>query len=289
MRVFVILLNWNRRDDTLACLASLAQQTIVGAQIVVVDQGSTDNSVDEIKRLFPNVSNLQNRENIGFARGMNVGIQWAMEQGADWLFLLNNDTIADPKLLERLLEHRQSGYQVLSPAIFYVEPPTQIWSIGGGIHNLLLEMTGDHGRNEPLPRKPIEREFLSGCALLVQRTVFDQVGLFDERFFMYYEDLDFCLRNKQAGIKMLLVPDAHLWHKVSQSSGGANSPNERYHMARSSGIYFRKHMKGVNRILIPLYRIMSFLRWSVRLMSTQQRLALRAFWRGLREGWFTLM
>ena len=156
MCLFVILLNWNRCDDTLACIDSLQKQSFTGAQLVVVDQGSTDQSITKIKDAFPDVLCLENGANLGFARGINVGIQWALDQGADWILLLNNDTIVDPQLLDKLMAQRQKDAAVLSPAIFYLEPPDQIWSTGGQLHPLLLEMTGNHGRDEKLPLEPVE-------------------------------------------------------------------------------------------------------------------------------------
>jgi GT2 family glycosyltransferase len=150
---------------------------------------------------------------------------------------------------------------------------------------MLCEMTGNHSRDKPLPVFPTERAFLSGCAMLIPRQVLDHVGVFDERFFMYYEDLDLCIRIGSAGYRLLLVPDAHLWHRVSQSSGGPNTPGERYHMARSSGIYFRKHMRGWRAPLILSYRSLSAMRWTVRLARQGNLRALIAYWRGLCQGW----
>jgi len=283
--VFVVILNWNRCPDTLACLASLAESTYHNFAAVVVDQASSDDSEATIRHSFPTVTVLQTGANLGFARGMNAGIRHALSAAADYVFLLNNDTIVAPTLLERLLAHAAPGLGMLAPAIFYADQPHSIWSTGGGIHPLLLEMTGDHGRGQPLPAIPLARAFLSGCALLIPRQTLTRVGLFDARFFMYYEDLDLCLRVQQAGYRLLLVPDAHVWHRVSQSSGGANSPNERYHMARSSAIYFRKHMHATNALPILLYRSLSALRWTIRLARSRSWSALNAYWRGLADGW----
>jgi len=283
--VYVVILNWNRRDDTLACLASMAQSTYQPRRILLVDQGSTDGSVEAVRRRFPAVEVVQTGGNTGFARGMNAGIRHALAAGATDVLLLNNDTIVAPAMLERLVAQRAPEIGMIGPAIFYADRPHQIWSTGGGINPVLFEMTGNHGRGQPLPNRPMPRAFLSGCAMLIPRRVFEDVGLFDERFFMYYEDLDLCLRIGQAGYRLLLVPDAHLWHRVSQSSGGPNTPGERYHTARSSGIFFRKHMHGWRIPLILLYRGLSALRWTGRLARQDNAPALAAYWRGLRHGW----
>jgi GT2 family glycosyltransferase len=283
--VIVVILNWNRCADTLACLASLGESTYHNFAVIVVDQGSQDGSEASIRRAYPAVTVLQTGANLGFGRGMNTGIRQALAAGAKYVFLLNNDTLAAPTLLERLLAHATPDLGMLAPSIFYADRPQVIWSTGGGVHPLLLEMTGDHGRGEPLPAEPRERAFLSGCALLIPRQTLGRAGLFDERFFMYYEDLDLCLRMQQEGYRLLLIPDAHLWHRVAQSSGGANSPNERYQMARSSGIYFRKHMHAANALPIIVYRSLSALRWTLRLAHPRDWPALRAYWRGLAAGW----
>ncbi|MBI1881506.1 MAG: glycosyltransferase family 2 protein, partial [Chloroflexi bacterium] len=239
--IYLITLNWNRGQETLDCLHSLQGLSYPHRRIVVVDNGSTDDSVTLIQTQFPEIKLIGTGHNLGFAAGFNVGIRYALSHEAEHIFLLNNDTVVDTTLLDDLLQHAAPEVGVLAPAIFYADAPDRIWSTGGGRHPLLLEMTGHHGRNQALPCAPVEREFLSGCALLIRREVFERVGLLDERFFMYYEDSDFCLRVRQVGFRLLLVPQARLWHKVSISSGGADSPAERYLMARSSVLFFTKH------------------------------------------------
>ncbi len=283
--IHVVVLNWNRRDDTLACLASLQQAATPRLSLILVDQGSADGSVEAVADRFPAVEIVQTGANLGFSGGINMGIRHALAAGAQQVLLLNNDTIVHPRMVERLAERCAADVGIVSPAVFHMDPPHRIWSTGGGIDPVLLEITGNHGRGEGLPPGPIAREFVTGCAMLISRRVFEEVGLFDERFFMYYEDMDFCLRVCAAGYRILLVPDALLWHRVSQSSGGANSPGERYHMARSSGLYFRKHMGGARIPLIVAYRGLSALRWSGRLAAARQWPSLVAYWRGLLAGW----
>ena len=283
--VHIVVLNWNRCDDTLSCLASLSQSTYSHMHTWLVDQGSDDGSVEAVRRRFPDVEIVQTGGNTGFARGMNAGIRHALEAGAERILLLNNDTIASPTMLDRLVAQISPDVGIAGPAIFYADCPHQIWSAGGGVNRALCETTGNHSRGLPLPASATERAFLSGCAMLIPRQVFEQVGLFDERFFMYYEDLDLCLRIGSAGYRLLLVPDAHLWHRVSQSSGGPNTPAERYHMARSSGIFFRKHMHGWRTPLILPYRSLSAARWTGRLARLGNWRALAAYWRGLCHGW----
>ncbi len=283
--IYVIILNWNRPKDTVTCLNSLHSAGILSTNIVVVDNASIDDSVEIIQDKFPNITVIQAECNLGFAGGINLGTRQALSDGADYVLWLNNDTIVDSEMFNQLFRHTTPDVGALAPAIFYADQPEQIWSIGGGINWWLLEATGNHGRNQIIPKEPIERDFLSGCALLVRRDVIEKVGFLDERFFMYYEDLDFCLRVRQAGYRLLLVPRARLWHKVSRSSGGAESPQERFYMALSSGLYFRKHL-DVGRVwLIVPYRFLSAMRWTFRLGFHRRWAALKSYWRGLIVGW----
>jgi hypothetical protein len=130
----------------------------------------------------------------------------------------------------------------------------------------------------------LERDYLVACALLLSRCLLTQVGLFDERFFMYYEDSDLSLRACQAGFRLLLAPQAHVWHKVAVSSGGSDSPNERYWMARSSILFFGKHVRGWRWLIVLPYRAGSAIKTLLRLTLRHRPEAARAYGRGLRDG-----
>ncbi|MGD8738154.1 MAG: glycosyltransferase family 2 protein [Anaerolineae bacterium] len=285
-RVYAITLNWNRPDDTLACLATLTAQTYARLRMVVVDNGSTDDSVARIQAGFPQAELLINPENLGFARGANLGLRHALERGADRILLVNNDTLLDAQAVERMMAHVQPHVGIIAPLIFYADDPQRIWSAGGKVHPWLLEKSGDRrGQlDDGQWPEPVERDFVTGCGLLVTRRFLETVGFFDERFFMYYEDSDLCLRTKGAGFRILLVPTARMWHKVARSSGGSGSANERYWMGRSSILYFRKHARGVQWLAIGPWRLASALRTTLRLLRTGQREACSAYWRGLRDG-----
>ena len=292
--VFAVTLNWNRPQDTLLCLASLQAQSYPALRLVVVDNGSTDDSVAQIRAAFPDVAVIENGRNAGFAGGMNPGIRYALEQGADYVFALNNDTTLDPqaiRLLVERLEHQAPGERLglVAPLIYYHAEPTRVWSLGGHLHPLTLEVT-EQGRGQ------IDNgqwgawfacDFVAGCAMLVPRHVWQEVGLFDEGFFMYYEDVDFCLRLRRAGYGLGTLTAAKMWHKVSLSSGGADSPNERYWMARSSVRYFGKYTRGAQWLAVGAWRLGSALRTTWRLWRGGKPAALKAYWAGLRDGWKT--
>lgn len=255
---------------------------------MVVDNGSSDDSVQQIRAQFPQAQLLVNNSNLGFAGGMNAGIRQALNNGADYLFIANNDTTLAPNMLERLIEQiQQSQASILAPVIFYASQPQQIWSAGAGRNPLTLEVI-DTWRGRPassLGRPLYPVEFITACGMLVERACFEAVGLFDERFFMYYEDSDFSLRVRRSGRQILVDPQAQMWHKVATSSGGSHSPSERYWMARSSMIFFRKHARPSQWLVIGPYRLGSAIKTTLRLFVQGKTDALTAYWRGLRDGW----
>ncbi len=287
--VWIVTLNWNRVEDTLACLETLTRLTYPNLKLLVVDNGSTDGSPSIIATHYPAVKQIVNLGNFGFARGFNIGLKHALDAGADFVLILNNDTLAAPDLIEPLIaaaEPAQVG--ITAPAIFYASAPTQIWSAGAGRSRWTLDLTGDHGRHAPLEAN-VEREFVSGCAMLIKRVVLEKVGLFDESFFMYYEDSDYCLRVRRAGFSLWVVPAARLWHKVSGSSDGGDSPMERFNMARSSVLFYRKHVVSWRWLLVIPWRLGSALKTTVRLMRLGRSQSAQAYWCGLWHGLWTNM
>ena len=281
------MLNWNRAQDSGECIDSLLAQINVNLHIMVVDNGSIDNSVEFLNNRYPQIEILVQDRNLGFPAGMNKGIQYALSKRAQYIFLINNDTVTSPDMMEKLLNDMKPGVGIVAPAIFYAKPADRVWSIGGMINPILLEMPISSGKVARLPEHTIARDFVSGCAMLVKNEVFQKVGGFDERFSpAYYEDLDLCLRVRKAGFTILLEPQAKLWHKVSLSSGGECNPHERYLMARNSAIYFRKHMRFWQAPFILAYRSASALRWTARLIRRKDTKAWVAYMKGLMDGWF---
>jgi GT2 family glycosyltransferase len=283
---YAITLNWYRREDTLACLNSLAEQTLPNLRLLLIDNHSNDGTPQAVSRQFPQAEQIVNSENLGFAAGFNAGLRYALKGGADQVFILNNDTILAPDCLERLQAQLRPDTGILAPLIYYAHDPRRIWALGGSTQPLLLEKHDPWaGEVDPgdLP-DVLECDFVTGCGMFFPRRTLEQVGLFDEGFWMYYEDSDLCLRVRQAGLRILTAPQAHMWHKVASSSGGTNSPDERYWMARSSVRYFRKHARGLQIPAILAWRMGSALRTSLSLGSKTNWPALGAYWRGLLAG-----
>jgi len=283
--VAIITLNWNRKDDTLDFLASCAGLRYPRLRTIVVDNASSDGSPAAITAAFPDIEQIVNEANLGFSGGMNVGLRHALATGADYVFLANNDTTLAPDALGWLVAAaEQHGAGIVAPAIYYTAAPHRIWWLGGRLRPLLLEVR----RYERVPARhdpqPFAVDFVTGCGMLASRDTLERVGLLDERFFMYYEDTDYCLRAHRLGVKVLVEPRAAMYHKVAQSSGGSDSPNERYHMARSSVQYFRKHARPWQWPLVWPYRAGSALRHLLRLARRRRLDAARAYLRGLRDG-----
>ena len=288
-RVDVITLTWNQRQDTLECLESLGHLTYANYRIILVDNGSTDGTVEAVRERYPAVELIVNAQNLGFQGGFNAGLRHALNTGADYMFVMNNDTSVQPDILDELIKQAApSDVGMLSPKIYYAYEPDRIWSVGGDCNPVTLEMThkGDNQLDRGQWERVIERDFLVGCAMLMKRSMLEQIGLFDTGYHpIYYEDVDLCVRARQAGFRLLLVPSAKMWHKVSASGGGSDSPRERYLMARHSVRYFRKYIRGWRWLIVVPYRLGSAIKTSLKLARRRHFESITAYWRGLCDGW----
>lgn len=275
--VWIVVLNWNRPDDTVKCISSLRQSDYPCFQIVVVDNGSTDRSVDTLKRQ-PGVDLLVNDQNLGFATGSNRGIEYALRRGADYVLIMNNDTTVSRTMLSKLVEaaERHPRLGIVGPVIYYADRPQKVWFAGMRFrHGLYLVRKGLHLAS---PLQPIEEvDFISGCGMLVCRDVWEQVGLFDPRFFMYYEDLDLCIRASRAGYHIACATEARMWHTLSASTGGPDSPSKQYYQVKSCVLFCNKHTRGLNRIINIGIRLAH-----AALVATRQVLQGRLNWEAVR-------
>jgi GT2 family glycosyltransferase len=284
--VQVITLNHNSRDNTLHTIESLAAMTYPRFEILLVDNGSTDDSVDAVRRNYPGIRIIASRTNLGFAGGFNLGLRDGIERKAEWMLVINNDVAVTPGMLGNLVSAVRPDTAAAGPVIYYHDRPNVIWSSGFRCHPMTLEMTGGQ-RDRVAARwegEPFQVDYLLGCALLLRRSALLATGLFDPRFYLYYEDLDLCLSLKANGFRLLTVPGATMWHKVAGSSGIC-SPLRTYHMARSSILFFRKHAKGLQRPVVLVYRTGSAARRSLAWLCRGDTRSLRAYYRGLQHGW----
>ncbi len=287
--VAVVVLNWRQAEMTAACLRSVQALTYPHVLTIVVDNHSQDGSIEKLRSWFPEVVILETKRNLGFAGGVNVGIRYALAHGADWVLLLNNDAMVAPDLLEKLLSvaAKDPRIGVVAPQIFYSDEPSHRWSIGSRRSPLTLAPRDfGPGRAERANwTKPRPVDYVLGCAMLVRSRVFQEVGLFDEGYFFYYEDLDFSLRVQQAGYQLWVCPDAHVWHNVSASTA-EDTPLRHYYLARSSVRFFRRYARNkAHTLFLLVYRgLVAVKKLAIWAWQKRWREAL-AYLRGLADGW----
>ncbi|MCS5633801.1 MAG: glycosyltransferase family 2 protein [Candidatus Marinimicrobia bacterium] len=220
--VNLFVLNWNGRDLTLDCLSSLEKITYPNVKVYIIDNGSSDNSVTAIRNQFPDYEIIGLPENYGFARGNNAGFE-LVKQKADYTIFLNNDTIVDPNFVEPLINAMESNSTVKqsTPKIFYADNLDYIW-FGGGKVSLWAGWIRHLGiRQKDSMQFSFNRnvDYATGCCVCMRTVDFESIGMFDESFLMYGEDVDLSLRFRKQGGQILFVPESKIWHKVSSSIG----------------------------------------------------------------------
>ena len=255
-KFFILVLNWNRKEETFECLKSLEKVIVpseIDLQILVIDNASTDGSQEFFRE--KNIPYLENRENFGFAEGNNSGFRFALKNGADYVMILNNDTYVDKNLITEIIkpfEDKEVG--AVSPLIYFAkgfefhrdrykksELGKVIWSAGGsidwnnvfGINNKVDEV--DTGK---LKKKEIE--FATGACVVYSREALKKAGLFEGKYFLYFEDVELSTRIRKKGFKIIFNPKAKIWHKVSQSSGIGSGLND-YFIARNRLLFGMKY------------------------------------------------
>jgi len=243
--VYIIILNWNGWKDTIECVDSCLQLRYPAFRILVVDNASSDGSETILRAQFPHIELMQAGANLGYAGGNNVGISHALANGADYLWLLNNDTKVDPGALDEMVRVAidDATVAMVGPKILLHSRPQYLNCVGSTI-NLLTgqpRLIGLGEKDDGRFDGNKEMDSLSGCSLLVSKEIVEKVGLMDERFFLYYEETDWILRAKRAGYRMMYVSQAKIWHKVSASIGGHQSPLMLYYMTRNNPLLMRRN------------------------------------------------
>ncbi len=287
--VCVIITVWNQVEHTLACLETVEAQDYKDLSILLVNNASTDGTVELVSQAYPQVEILSLPENLGPTGGYNAGFRHALKKGFSLMFLLNNDTLLASNCISELVKEIQTANDIglVMPKIYYADDPKRIWNVGGWENklNYEVERPGNDQIDEGQWNKPLDIDDAPFTAVLLTRDVLENVGLPDENFFLYYEDRDFSRRMQEAGYRLRLAPAAHMWHKVSMSSGGSDSPSERYWMARSGVQFFRKNVGMRSRwfIVIP-WRAASALRTTLKLARHGRFDSIKAYWHGLWDG-----
>jgi len=266
-KIAIIVLNWNNYKDTKECLLSLQKVCYSPLDIIIVDNGSQDASGARLKEEFPVHTFLFSGSNLGFTGGNNLGIRYALEHGADNVLLLNNDTVVSPNFLNILVAHgkKDSLVGISGPKIYYYNEPQRIWSTGGYFKKLKGSMSTlgynkiDRGEYADVA----EADFISGCAIMIRKDVIQKVGFLDEMFFCYAEEVDFCMRAKRHGFKVVFIPDSVIWHKVSRTFGGALSPKYLYFRSRNRLLLVYKHFGKIYLAYCIVFHLIVFIPFKV--------------------------
>lgn len=250
--VAIVVLSWNGKEDTLECLKSLQDVQYPNFKTILVDNGSTDGTREAVRSEYPAVDIVDNGENIGVAEGNNAGLKRALEIGADAMLLLNNDTTLDPPFLTHLVESLYQSPDIAgtNPIIYYYDEPDVIWSAGGDID----EKTGIvyqrelNEKDTGQLKREINIDYGISAALLIRREALEKVGMMDPAYFIYYDETDWCMRARRAGYRIVLVPEAKIWHKVSKVMN-QNSAAQLYYFCRNRLLFMSKHCAGRPQLL----------------------------------------
>jgi GT2 family glycosyltransferase len=258
MRLVAVVLSWNGREDTLVALESLR-----GIETVVVDNGSSDGSADAVAERFPELQLVRTGVNLGFAGGNNVGIRRALDLGADWVLLVNNDATVEPGLVEALADATAARPDagVLACKVLFADSE-RLWYAGAGFDPYLgrSRHRGFGERDEPGALGDTARA--TGAAMAVSRAAIEAAGLLDEEFFLYVEDLEWSLRIREAGFAVVYVPAARVRHRVSVAAGGAGSPTTSYYETRNMLAVVERQrplpsgLTGLRRALVVTPRVL---------------------------------
>jgi hypothetical protein len=280
-RVAVITLNWQRPVDTLECLGSILAGEQGNPEIIVVDNGSKDDSVQQISAAYPQIRLVQLPENQKFSGGFNAAIQAALDTECDLFLILNNDTFVEPGAIPTLAA---SGWDAAVPKIVYYAEPKRIWSAGCRWRRFppSVAMNGFQQEDKAEYNQPRALDYATACALLVRREVLEATQGFDTDLDFAMEDYDFCYRIRQAGFTMGYVPQAVIRHKVSQSLA-EYAPRRWQHIGKNTVLFYRKGRR------FPLHWLWIFVLWvSLREAVKGHFRLLPGYWRGILEGFRAL-
>ncbi len=240
-KVGVVLINYNGEAYLCDCVESLLAQTYDNLEILVWDNHSNDASKEMIKKKYPQVYLVACKYNYGFAKANNLAVKQLLKQGVEYLLLLNTDTVADAFLVERLLEKADSN-TVTTAQISMGRHGEYIWYAGG---ELLFDQGNARHFSDRNLKKDREVTFISGCCMMVHKDIIKKYGLFDDNYYMYYEDTDLCMRWHLNGIHMYCISEAKLWHKIGGSSGGIVNPLKEYYMTRNRLYFIHKYRRYI--------------------------------------------
>ena len=254
LKLAIVLVNWNSFDLSSDTLASLQQTHYKDYDCIVVDNGSIDNSAEQLITAFPHIILLKAGENKGFTGGNNIGMQFALDKGYQYIMMLNNDVEVDPDFLDPLIQklEEEENIGAVQPLIYFHHDKNLIWNAGSSFNPLLgICATPNYNQKDPAHvqtkiEKPID--WITGCAFMIRASVLKEVGLLKERFFIYYEDVDLSFRIKAAGHQLAYVPSSVIYHIAGMShktkekgKEGFVSPKVHFLNARNRIWFLKSH------------------------------------------------
>lgn len=296
--VALVLLNWNTAGYTADCITSLLQYCDTTLfDIIITDNGSTDNSLSILRRQFPHLIYIDNQQNLGFAEGNNRALAYSLQHGYTYSLLLNTDTLVDEDIVYKLSTHLNDYPQVaaVQPAIYWMHEKSKIWN-GKGRFNQILGLTkSDTTLPQHISADSFEiAEWVTGCCMLIRNTALVKNGLFTERFFLYFEDVDLSFRLREAGYELHYLPSCKMYHEagVSAKKGapkkeGFLSPVIHYYISRNHIWILRRYGKPVFYPVYLLYNGLYYLALRIyfKLRSRNEKAA--SLMKGLKDGLFT--
>ncbi len=294
--IAVVTVNWNNFKDTYELLKSLSHIPEVGdfVDVIVVDNGSNDKSGLKLKKLFPEYHFVFSCKNLGYGGGINLAISKYLDR-YDYFYIINNDTIVTKDFISSIKEAIDNNiFDIFGPIILYYKTDT-VWFGGGKLSTLGYTRHLFKGKSYSVVKSKLPRyfatDFVTGCAMIVRREVFKDIGLFDEKFFMYGEDADFCLRAKKAGYKIGMINSATVYHKVSRSAGSdakdelAFSKLQAYYYARNNMLIAKKNYSGLRRLLyITGYLTTSTPYFMLHMLAGKKYDSILSYFKGLIDG-----
>ncbi len=241
-KIAIILINFNNTEDTLLCLKSVARITYSNFFVIVVDNGSDNPPLAQIENQYPHVLCIDTHRNLGFAGGNNIGIKEALKRETDYIFLLNNDTIVDTNILHAFAQAAKENQKggIFGSRVYRFHEPNVIDHQGGFWQPRLGEFTSNNHQSQNLDQMQ-QVDYVSGCSIFIKKEVIEKIGMLEEKFFLIWEETDFCYRAKKAGFEIWTVPKAKIWHKISASFSGGK-PHMHYYWWRNRLFWIKRNL-----------------------------------------------
>ncbi len=294
--VYIIIVNWNGWLDTLTCLESLCHVTYPNYKLLIVDNGSSNDSIMQLYHAYPDLNLLETGENLGFTGANNIGISYAMKHHADYIMLLNNDTVVAPDFIQPLVHLAQSHPHVgaVTPKIYFMHDKQKIWAVGGEVQWWWGPLRS-RGQNQIDKGQFDESEIIdyaTGCCLLMPKKSIERVGLLDDRYFAYCEDADWCMRAAETGLNIWYEPKSKVWHVAGASSRhnnhsreGQTNPYVYFLNVRNTYWFMKRHFKGIRYVTASsmyFFRYVSFYTLAFIFLRRWQKL--NNLWKGFFVG-----